>query len=262
MATELLWYVDMDTVTSRQTKYRAPSFSWASVDGAVIPGGWQKDDVLIDIQNAFASTEMSSPFGSVASGFVRLRGAAKRATLWPNPLRKAGLTFSRNARARLPVERRHRHIGKSHHESMVENQRWLLQLEDVYAPSNIQPTWKVWCREVFWDQTTAPEFVEESWLLLGADVYLDEDGLFNDHDEGPRDVYCMVVTGQSWSCTAVRGLILEPTGRVEGEYRRLGLFMTSHGDSMNILGVPHRSEEGIPCMEYDPVTHEHVIVIV
>ena len=47
-----------------------------------------------------------------------------------------------------------------------------------------------------------------------------------------------------------------------GEYRRLGLFMTSPGDSMNLLGVPHRSEEGIPCMEYDPVTHEHVIVIV
>ena len=60
MATELLWYVDMDTVSSKQTKYRAPSFSWASVDGAIIPGGWQKDDVLTNIQNAFASTEMST----------------------------------------------------------------------------------------------------------------------------------------------------------------------------------------------------------
>ena len=263
LATELLWYVDSNTASGRQHEYRAPSFSWASVDGGIVPGGWQKDDILIEIQNAITTTETSNPFGAVESASLRLRGVVKRATLRPNP-RKAGQHFARNARARLPTERRHGHIGTSHRESMVEAQRWLLQLEDVHAPSNVTPPWKVWCREVYHDQARAPEVVGESWLLLGADVYVDDDELLavESDREAPRNVYCVLVTGQSTSCMAVRGLILEPTGRAEGEYRRLGLFMTSHGDSMSVLGVPHRSEEGIPCLEYDPVAHEHVIVIV
>ena len=266
LPTELLWYVDMDTISSRQRTYRAPSFSWASVDGPIVPGGWQKDDILIEVQAASASTETSNPFGSVESGSIRLRGVVKRATLWRNPLRKAGHHFARNARARLPTERRKQRIGTTHRESMVEAQRYLLQLEDVYAPSNVTPSWKIWCREVYNSQGKAPEMIEESWVLLGADVYVDddEDELFPSEmdEEEAREVYCVLLTGQSFSCMAVRGLILEPTGGGKGEYRRLGLFMTSHGDSMNVLGVPHRSEDGIPCLEYDPITHEHVIVIV
>ena len=75
MATELLWYVEFDTVSSKQTKYRAPSFSWASVNGAVIPGGWQEDNILVEVQDAFASTEMSTPFSSVDK---RIRPSSRR----------------------------------------------------------------------------------------------------------------------------------------------------------------------------------------
>ncbi|KAI4130659.1 MAG: hypothetical protein LQ338_001636 [Usnochroma carphineum] len=260
MATELLWYVDLDTVRTMQEKYRAPTFSWASIDGAVIPGEWQKDDILVEVLDAQATTEMSSPFSSVQSGGVRLRGTVKRVSIWPNLLRKEGRHFPRQARARLPAQRPHRHIGTAHRESMVELQRWLLQLEDVHASPNIEPTWTTYCREIYYGQETAPETVGESWLMLGADVYMDRE-LF-DEDETPADVYCMVVTGQSTSCMAVRGLILMLTGQAEGEYQRLGMFMTAHGDTMNVLGVPHRSEETIPCEEYDPVAHKHTIVIV
>ena len=272
MATELLWYVNPGCVSSRQQKYRAPSFSWASVDGAVIPGGWQKDDILIHVEDAFASTEMSSPFGSVDSGFVRLRGTLKRATLWPNPTNTAEFHVPRDSRARLLPESRRGNVGTFHCESTVERQRWLLQLKDIHAPSNVEPTWHIYLSEVYYDQPTMPEMVEYM-LMLGTDVYLDQDPFpdrdsfsdetpFSDPEQGCKDVYCMVVTGQSLSLRAVRGLILEPTRREEGEYRRLGVFMTSHGDTMNVLGVPHRSEETIPCKEYDPVTHEHTIVIV
>ena len=264
LATELLWYVDFDTISSRQRQSRAPTFSWASVDGAVIAGGWQKGDILIEVQDAFATPEMSNPFGSVSGGSIRLQGTLKRAGLWPNPLRETEPHFARNARERLPTQRRHRNIGTMHTESQVESQRWLLQLEDVYVPSDIKPSWKVYCRDVYYDQEQAPEVVGAFWLMLGADIYLDDDDdrSLDSNEQGGRAVYCMVVAGQSLSCMAVRGLILEPTGRVEGEYRRLGVFMTSHGDSMNILGAPHRSEGGIPCMEYDPVAHKHVITIV
>ena len=146
---------------------------------------------------------------------------------------------------------------------MVEMQHWLLALEEFYAPSNIKPTWKTWCWESYHGEETAPDMLEESWFMSGADVYLDDDPFPESlGSEVSINVCCMLVAGQTLSCTAVRGLILEPTGRVEGEYRRLGLFMTSHGVSMNALSVPHRSEEGISCEMYNSVTNEHTIVIV
>jgi hypothetical protein len=70
---------------------------------------------------------------------------------------------------------------------------------------------------------------------------LDEE-FFSNSDIEPRAVHWVAIAGQSGSCSAVRGLILELTGRIEGEYRRPGLFMTGHGDSINVLVVPHRSE--------------------
>lgn len=60
----------------------------------------------------------------------------------------------------------------------------------------------------------------------------------------------------------MRGLILYLIGEAEGEYRRLGMFVTAHGDPMNVLGVPHRSGNEIPCEEYDLSTHQHTILAV
>jgi hypothetical protein len=65
MATELLWYVDHNTTTKRPAKYRAPSFSWVSVDGAVILGEWQEGDILVEVLNASAQAETSNHFSSV-----------------------------------------------------------------------------------------------------------------------------------------------------------------------------------------------------
>jgi hypothetical protein len=148
----------------------------------------------------------------------------------------------------------------------VAKQRWLLQLEDVYAPTNATPTCKTFYREVYYDQKPRPEKVEQLWLMLGAKVFLDEK-LFSDFDEGASEVYCLAATGQSQSglsgiCRYVRGLILKPTGRQKGEYRRLDVFMNSYGNSMNVLVVRHRSEEKIRCVEYDPEEHKHTFTIV
>lgn len=265
IATELLWYVELDTVSSRQKQYRAPSFSWASVDGGIVPGGWQKDDVLIEVQEAVAVTETSNPFGSVESGLVRVRGTLKRAGLTANYYRGKE---ARQARERLPNRGEHTMVGTNYRPSMIGFQRWILSLLDVFAPSNVEPEWLIICRSIFYDTPSAPEMVEEVLPMWGAEVYLDEE-IFPDYQGfetegyGPiKDVYCMLVTGQSISCTSVRGLILEPTGQAEGEYRRLGVFMTNHWHSMNVLCVPHQSEKDVPCKEYNPDTHQHTIVIV
>jgi hypothetical protein len=149
---------------------------------------------------------------------------------------------------------------------MVAKQHWLLQLEDVYALTNVTPTWKTFYRERYYDQKPTPEKVEQSWPMLGAEVFLDEE-LFFDSDEGASEVYCLAATGQSQSgqssiCGYVRGLILKSTGRQKGEYRRLDVFMNSHGDSMNVLVVRHCSEEKIRCVECDPEEHKHTFTIV
>ena len=265
MATELLWYVDLDAVGCRQKQYRAPSFSWASVDGGIVPGGWQKDDVLIEVQEAVATTETSNPFGSVESGHVRVRGTLKQVGLSPNYYRG---NIARRAPDRLPNRGEHLQFGTVHRPSRMELQRWIISLFNVFAPSNVEPEWLVICSSIFYDTPSVPEMVEKVSPMWGAEVYLDQD-LFPDYQgfeaEGYGPVklaYCMLVTGQSITCTCVRGLILEPTGNAEGEYRRLGVFMTDHGQSMNMLGVPHRSENKIPCKEYNPDTHQHTIVIV
>ena len=263
IATELLWYVDLDTVSSRQKQYRAPSFSWASVDGGIVPGEWQKDDVLIEVQEAVTATETSNPFGSVESGLLRVRGTLKRAFLSPNYSRGK---IARRARER--IENRGMQVGTVHRPSMIELQRWIISLYNVFAPSNVVPEWRIICRSIFYDTPSAPKMVESVFPMWGAEVYLDQD-LFPDYQGfeidgyGPaKEVYCMLVTGQSLTCNSVRGLILEPTGQAEGEYRRLGVFMTNHWHSMNVLSVPHRSENEVPCKEYDADTHEHTIVIV
>lgn len=221
MATELLWFVDTDTVSRRQN-HRAPSFSWASVDGAIIPRKWQQDDILVEVQDAFASTEISNPFSSVESAFVRLRGMLKPAMLCMNHLREEYASRS-SAQVRLPTEKRYRRIGTVHCNRIAMKDRLFLRLEDIYAPSNVEPSWATICQEIYYDTKTAPEIVEDSWWMWGTDVYLDDD-MFERSGERYKRVYIMVVAGESSYCTAVRGLILEPTGRVEGEYRRLGLL--------------------------------------
>jgi hypothetical protein len=106
MATELLRYVDHDTTTKRPAKYRAPSFFWASVHGAVIPGESQEGDILVEVLNASAQVETSNPFGSVDNGSVRLRGTLKLALLGLNPLLRQGITFPRRPKACPPTANR------------------------------------------------------------------------------------------------------------------------------------------------------------
>jgi hypothetical protein len=275
MATEMLWYVDVGTISRRQVTYRAPSFSWASVDGAVVPGVWQGENVLVEVLEASTQAELFSPFGPVEGGFVRLRGTLKRASIWLNTMYDEGQYFARNARARLPTTQRHGNYGTTISQSMVSEQRWLLKLEDVYAPTNIKPPWPTYSRQVYRDLSSimhkrldellnADEetgVAEETWLMEGADVYLDEE-LFHGHKDPPRQVFIMLFAAQAGNSMPLRGLIIEPTGRVDGEYRRLGLFMTSHSVSMNVISVPHRSEATIPCERYEPDTHKHTIVLV
>ena len=82
MVVELAWTRNDGVRPSRRlTEYRAPSWSWASVDGAISPVTWDKDehhmtvrDVMrvIDIRMEYAT---NSPCGAVTEGCLRLSGS-------------------------------------------------------------------------------------------------------------------------------------------------------------------------------------------
>ncbi|RSL58425.1 hypothetical protein CEP54_007797 [Fusarium duplospermum] len=85
-----LWFPSSGTVDKRKAKletYRAPSWSWASVDGEVdcklgvessIPEpACEVLDVKVDLANDDA------PFGAVVSGYIVIRGDVRKAVFYP-----------------------------------------------------------------------------------------------------------------------------------------------------------------------------------
>jgi hypothetical protein len=85
----LLWYHDLpcDTNASKPKKYRAPSWSWASLDCRYL-------DWLCDRQNSFLVSEVldahvtltgANSFGQVSAGYVELMAPLKKGWLRPTP---------------------------------------------------------------------------------------------------------------------------------------------------------------------------------
>ncbi|SCO92101.1 uncharacterized protein FRV6_16229 [Fusarium oxysporum] len=72
---DLLWEVDVDnSVTKRPLKYRAPSWSWASVECPVkyLPGWIESNQVtVIDVK---IQTVSQNQFGRVSGGYLQLQG--------------------------------------------------------------------------------------------------------------------------------------------------------------------------------------------
>jgi hypothetical protein len=83
---QLLWYVNDcrqidNTPSVRPEKYRAPSFSWASVDGIIRTGGFSDEKFLIDITEVSISPATADLTGLVNQGFLRIRGILKELQL-------------------------------------------------------------------------------------------------------------------------------------------------------------------------------------
>jgi len=82
----LLWYKENPNDTGRSAVYRAPTWSWASVDGEVwchpislIDG----EEILVDIIEAVVQDAESNTtaIGSVVSGTIKIRGMLKQTRL-------------------------------------------------------------------------------------------------------------------------------------------------------------------------------------
>ncbi|KAL2066061.1 hypothetical protein VTL71DRAFT_2132 [Oculimacula yallundae] len=74
---QLLWFVENPNLSTRPKDYRAPSWSWASVNGAVGYHEFEdvhKDDICVDILAASVSSPSPRGLGQIESGYVLLRG--------------------------------------------------------------------------------------------------------------------------------------------------------------------------------------------
>jgi Heterokaryon incompatibility protein (HET) len=72
LGVQLLWYTSR---SPRPEQYRAPSWSWASVDGRVDfrPGAKPRGPLVLKIIDAATETKMD-PFGQVVGGYLRVQG--------------------------------------------------------------------------------------------------------------------------------------------------------------------------------------------
>jgi hypothetical protein len=120
MPYNLLWHVaDSEVVkgkpvgiTIRQQTYRAPSWSWASVDGCIkytLFSRSEKGGYLAEVMNAKVTPLHKDPFGQIAEGFVLLVGYLIKATDTTSVLRtvpgnQSGEIFPRTDRDKFSLE--------------------------------------------------------------------------------------------------------------------------------------------------------------
>ena len=82
LPSELLWYVNSRSLPSdRHEDYRAPSFSWAAVDGSVSPASLSEDSILCSIEDVRIEYVTEDTTGLVKGGYIILKGTLKRLRL-------------------------------------------------------------------------------------------------------------------------------------------------------------------------------------
>ncbi|KAM6536285.1 hypothetical protein FALCPG4_002294 [Fusarium falciforme] len=75
---ELLWVAHGD---HRPREYRAPTWSWASIDGPVTPGEPRIQDSLITVQDYHLDYCTDDKTSAIRGGWLRLRGVLRKTTL-------------------------------------------------------------------------------------------------------------------------------------------------------------------------------------
>jgi hypothetical protein len=91
LASQLLWRVDEcrqinHEPSQRAKEYRAPSFSWASIDGMINPADITDKGMLIEVQEVRLDYVTSDQAGLVEGGYLLLSGTLKRLKIVRHPL--------------------------------------------------------------------------------------------------------------------------------------------------------------------------------
>lgn len=224
LATGLLWYVFRHPPEPRSALYRAPSWSWASVDGRICNSslsgscsaeatGIQVLQYSVEGPSVDSNSQTAFPMGQCTGGFIVVRGKLQRAR-W----------------AVLEASEKRYYVERPGEDDYVSN---AADLKDFASWST--------------DPVSGPEarsLLSESGIRVGY--------LLPDIEGGaPVEVYCLQIIvkpeikadqedfGAPW---ATRGLALVPTGLATNEYRRVGYFELDR--TAGGLSFPHRFSKG------------------
>ncbi|KAL8654595.1 MAG: hypothetical protein Q9210_001408 [Variospora velana] len=89
LSSDLLWKViggkqANGLLSTRAAQFRAPSWSWAALDGHIMPGRPNTERILITIDEAVTDPVVpENPLGQLKSGRIRLRGVLLPGTVKP-----------------------------------------------------------------------------------------------------------------------------------------------------------------------------------
>ncbi|KAK1711538.1 heterokaryon incompatibility protein [Colletotrichum acutatum] len=83
---ELMWSVAVGEAQARPSVYRAPSWSWAAVDGHITPGIMDLEavEILIEVQDLHLDYITSDTTGLISGGWLQLWGSLKKLELLPD----------------------------------------------------------------------------------------------------------------------------------------------------------------------------------
>ncbi|KAK1497048.1 hypothetical protein CTAM01_08060 [Colletotrichum tamarilloi] len=85
---QLMWSVAVGEAQARPSVYRAPSWSWAAVDGHITPGIMDVEavEMLIEVQDLHLDYVTSDTTGLISGGWLQLWGCLKKLELLPDAL--------------------------------------------------------------------------------------------------------------------------------------------------------------------------------
>ncbi|KAI8633248.1 HET-domain-containing protein [Xylariaceae sp. FL1651] len=239
LASHLLWYVSdvNDGGSTRKFPYRAPTWSWLSVDSEIIfPSSRQNEGWIevVDVDVRFSTADTTGP---VSGGILILRGRLR-----PLQLRKAVMKRS-DLGSELLEEAEAK--GLSLDGFLIGFGQWVMSVggKDLELADG------------------------EPQDRAGPVVYLDSPSPNFDDSNRRQELYIMLAGGPSKKLNQSEIheiLILKCVDKEAGRFHRIGLAILVTETSREIFDMLMQFddiESSLPCVTYDAQKHSHTIIL-
>jgi hypothetical protein len=214
--------------------YRAPTWSWASVDGFVFEASSilrvDGKDLLASVQDVKVTTVGDDDTGAVKAGYLRIKGQLARASL---KRRHHSQSISENGLSSGSADEDSKNLKMDIEQITIDN-----------APYAIFSCG----REATAEELEADFFeLTVNGVRVGYSPALD---IIPPSESNNTDVHCLLLKymtiddDRGGLHPQIMGLILEPTGTFRGQFRRIGVFQIGYLEEVEYLlrGVGHDVE--------------------
>ncbi len=233
---DLLWQVeDVRVGIARPDVHRAPSWSWASVEGALMLGGqvplYERTRLACTILGFSSIAASSNPFGPVKAARLRIRAQLKKVSITHMLL------------------------------NMTPAEWHLLAHSGLNCGIKINGQWIKSMITVFDDAPHAPPTEDLYCFCVREEEQEEDDYYLEDPENG--EAIAAGEEGEPHFIPFHFGLIIAPTGHRHGEYRRLAYYSL---DGDEVLGIWHdaidTNEGNWPCEEFDGRNKLHTVTLI